>query len=199
MVVNWKNGLRRIGIAVTAALVSAGALAIPANAETASLPPFQPYPSDWQPRTDVWPNSNWANRVTPEMRTAMRESCQWFNAQDRILIDGMWGFKDFLGSQRDVWSAPGVETAAGIVKANTDQSATFLEPRVRTLYIINYPDQSEYSPLEHGDSLYHLWYQLTQISDKISKKLPSGQINANMATANFYSDLIRNSGVCNGA
>lgn len=200
MVLTWKSALRRIGIALTSAVVAAGVLAIPANAdEVASLPPFQPHPSDWMPRTNVWPNNLWANRVTPEMNLAMRESCKWFNAQYDPLMGGVYGFQGFLGSQKDVWTAPGVQNAGNIVAANLDQSATFLEPRARTLYIINYPDQSEYSPLEHGDSFYRLWYQFTQISDKIKRQLPAGQINANIATANVYGSAIRGSGVCNGA
>ncbi|MGI9124287.1 MAG: hypothetical protein ACR2JM_05985, partial [Mycobacterium sp.] len=82
---------------------------------------------------------------------------------------------------------------------NLDQSAAFLDPRVHTLYITNYPDQSQYSPLYNGDSFYHLWYQFTQIADKIARHAPSGQINANNATMNVYGNVIRESGVCNGA
>jgi len=88
---------------------------------------------------------------------------------------------------------------ADVVRANIDQSAAFLDPRAHTLYIVNYPDQSKYSPLYNGDSIYHLWFQLTQISDKIADRLPSGQINANIATMNVYGNVIRDSGVCNGA
>ena len=96
-------------------------------------------------------------------------------------------------------SAAGVQAAADAVVANLDQSAAFLDPRAHTLFIINYPDQSEYSPLYNGDSIYHLWYQLTQISDKMKRTMPSGQINANIATANVYGTVIRQSRVCDGA
>ena len=96
-----------------------------------------------------------------------------------------------------MWSAVG--GAGYVLKANLDQSAAFLDPRVHTLYITNYPDQSEYSPLYNGDSFYRLWFQLTQISDKIARRLPSGVINANTATMRVYGDVIRNSGVCDGA
>ena len=75
----------------------------------------------------------------------------------------------------------------------------FLDPRVHTLYITNYPDQSQYSPLYNGDSFYHLWFQFTQISDKVKQQLPSGVINANIATAAVYGNTIRDSGICNGA
>lgn len=93
----------------------------------------------------------------------------------------------------------GRHRAGDIVAANLDQSAAFLDPpRAHTLFIINYPDQSEYSPLFHGDSFYRLWYQFTQISDKIKRRLPAGQINANDATANVYGTVIRDSAVCAG-
>jgi hypothetical protein len=189
-----------------AALIAALVLAAPAaQAEpdrppgTPSLPVFVPYPSNWQPNYTVFPYNLWQNRVTPEQLTAQRESCQWINAQYDTLMSQALGFQRFLGDRRDDWSAPGVREAAGMVAANLDQSAAFLAPRADILYIVNYPDQSEYSPLFHGDSIYRLWYQLTQISDKIKRELPAGQINANIATAHVYGGVIRASGVCNGA
>lgn len=171
-----------------------------AHAEPApTLPVFTPHPSNWAPNYTVFPYNLWQNRVTPEQLTAERESCQWFNAQYDLLMDQVYGFQHYLGDQDDDWAAPGVSHAGSIVAANLNQSAAFLDPRAHTLFIVNYPDQSEYSPLFHGDSIYRLWYQFTQISDKISRRLPSGQINANIATANVYGRAIRDSGVCAGA
>lgn len=176
------------------------ASAAPANADAApSLPVFTPYPSDWHPDYVTFPYNLWQNRVTPEMLIAQRDSCQWFNAQYDTLINQAKGFRDALDAAHDVWTAPGVQAAANVLAANLDQSAAFLDPRAHTLYITNYPDQSEYSPLYNGDSIFHLWYQLTQISDKIKRQLPSGQIHANIATAEVYGNVIRYSGVCNGA
>ena len=166
---------------------------------TPTMPVFTPYPSNWAPNYTVFPYNLWQVRVTPQQITAERESCQWFNAQYDELMNQVWGFQRFLGDQHDVWSAPGVTEAGNIVAANLDQSAAFLDPRAHTLFIVNYPDQSEYSPLFHGDSFYRLWFQFTQISDKIKRRLPAGQINANSATANVYGGVIRQSGVCLGA
>ncbi|WP_448405236.1 hypothetical protein [Mycolicibacterium sp. XJ647] len=185
------------------AVLVAGLLLVtapPSHAEAEpTLPVFTPYPSDWQPDYSVFPYNLWQIRVTPEQITAQRDSCQWFNAQYDELMGQVYGFKLFLAEQGDYWNRPGVTEAGDVVAANLDQSAAFLEPRAHTLFIINYPDQSEYSPLFHGDSIYRLWYQFTQISDKIKKRLPSGQINANIATANVYGTVIRDSGVCAGA
>lgn len=185
-----------------AALLTATAIATPiahADNPTPSLPAFTPYTSDWQPNTAVYPYNLWQNRVTPEQVTAMRESCQWFNAQYDTLMSQVFGFQRFLGDRHDVWTAPGVQPAADAVVSNLDQSATFLDPRGHTLFIVNYPDQSEYSPVYNGDSMFHLWYQLTQISDNMKHQLPSGQLNAHIATANVYGTTIRDSQVCAGA
>ncbi|MGP4055651.1 hypothetical protein ACTWP6_12635 [Mycobacterium sp. 4D054] len=185
------------------AAVLAGLLAVApvghAEPATPTLPVFTPYPSDWQPDYTPFPYNLWQIRVTPEQITAQRESCQWINAQYGPLMDQVYGFQRFLAEQGDDWSRAGVTQAGDIVAANLDQSAAFLDPRAHTLFIVNYPDQSEYSPLFHGDSIYRLWYQFTQISDKIKQRMPSGQINANIATANVYGTVIRDSGVCTGA
>ena len=202
MTPNWTATLRRTGTAIVCAVIgSTAALAGTAHAEdgVGSLPVFVPYPSDWTPNYTVYPYNLWQPRVTPEQIIAERDACQWFNAQYDTLSAGSFGFQNYLADQYDVWAAPGVQAAASVVRANLDQSAAFLDPRVQTLYVVNYPDQSEYSPLYNGDSFYHLWYQLTQISDKIARQVPAGQINANTATMNVYGTVIRDSGVCNGA
>lgn len=197
----WKKTFRRVGAAAVCSLAVSTALPPAAYADdtTATLPVFTPYPSDWTPDYSLYPYNLWQNRVTPEMITAQRDSCQWLNAQYAPLHDQIYGFQGFLGDRHDVWPAPGVQALADVVRANIDQSAAFLDPRAHTLYIVNYPDQSEYSPLYNGDSIYHLWYQLTQISGKMAKHQPSGVINANIATMNVYGNVIRDSGVCNGA
>lgn len=170
-----------------------------ADNPTPSLPVFAPHASDWQPNSSVYPYNLWQSRVTPEQVTAMRDSCQWFNAQYDTLMSQVFGFQKFLGDRHDVWTAPGVQSAADTIIANLDQSAAFLDPRAHTLFVVNYPDQSEYSPVYNGDSMFHLWYQLTQISDNMKQQLPSGQLNAHVATANVYGATIRDSQVCAGA
>ena len=194
-------GFRTFVTAVIAALT----LAPSAHAETApSLPEFVPYPSSWAPDYTVFPYNLWQIRVTPEQITAQRDACQWFNAQYGTLAEQVHGFKNTLGDVHDDWTAPGIAPAAATAKPagegqELEQSARFLDPRVHTLYITNYPDQSQYSPLYNGDSFYRLWYQFTQISDKINRKLPAGQIHANVVTADVYGNVIRDSGVCAGA
>ena len=199
---DWRTALRRAGVALGCAAVAVGTtFAGAAHADDAAptLPVFVPYPSEWTPDYTTYPYNWLQTRVTPEQLTAQRDSCQWFNAQYGTLRDQIYGFQHYLGDRHDDWTATGVQGIADVVRANVDQSAAFLDPRAHTLYIVNYPDQSQYSPLYNGDSIYHLWYQFTQISDKIARQLPSGQINANIATMNVYGNVIRDSGVCNGA
>ncbi|CQD11968.1 hypothetical protein BN970_02438 [Mycolicibacterium conceptionense] len=202
LVVQLRRHLGTVCAAIAGAALALG-LAAPSAAEPTgaapTLPAFVPHPSDWSPNYTVFPYNLWQVRVTPEQIDAQRESCQWFNSQYATLMSQIVGFQHFLGDQHDYWTAPGVQAAGDAVRANVDQSAAFLDPRAHTLYITNYPDQSQYSPLYNGDSIYHLWYQLTQISDKIAKQQPAGVINANIATANVYGNTIRDSGVCNGA
>lgn len=193
------SGPRRMTATLLAALAMVVAPAGWAQPATPTLPVFTPYPSNWVPNYTVFPYNLWQNRVTPQQISAQRDACQWFTAQYDPLMTQVYGFQRYLGDQHDNWSAPGVTEAGEVVAANLDQSAAFLEPRAHTLFIVNYPDQSEYSPLFHGDSIYRLWYQFTQISDKIARRLPAGQINANIATANVYGRAIRDSGVCHGA
>ncbi len=202
MVTIWGRTRRRFGvglISVAMALTGSGLGSAHADDATPSLPVFIPHPSDWQPNFTVFPFDWWQNRVTPEQITAQREACQWFNAQYDVLMNQIIGFQRYLHDRHDVWSTPGVQAAADVIIANIDQSAAFLDPRAHTLYIVNWPDQDEYSPLYNGDSIFHMWFQLTQISDKMKNRLPSGVINANIATINVYGNVIRDSGVCLGA
>ena len=198
----WAAVVRRTTAAAAGLLFGmapAVAWAQPGAGAPPTLPVFEPHPSDWAPDYSLFPYNLWQNRVTPEQIVAERDSCQWFNAQYDALMGQVFGFQRFLGDRDDDWSDPAVRAAADTVVANLDQSAAFLDPRVHTLYITNYPDLSQYSPLFHGDSFYRLWFQFTQISDKITRQLPAGQINANTATANVYGTVIRDSGVCAGA
>lgn len=202
MTLRWHTVVPLIAATIGCALIATPGIAGAQpefDGATPSLPVFEPHPSDWSPDYTPFPYNLWQSRVTPAQITAQRDACQWFNARYDTVMGQVFGFQEFLGEHDDDFSAPGVAPAAATVAANLDQSAAFLDPRAHTLFITNYPDQSQYSPLFHGDSIYRLWFQFTQISDKITRRLPSGQINANVATANVYGTAIRDSGVCAGA
>ncbi|MFN8072687.1 MAG: hypothetical protein U0R66_12895 [Mycobacterium sp.] len=190
MIADWSKAVRR---ALAAAVCAVAAVGAPALAHADDVAPGP----GWAPDYTTFPYNLWQNRVTPEMVTAEGEACHWFNTQYDGLSAQIFGFQNALRDTYDVW--PNVQADGDAVRANVDRAAGFLDPRVHILYITNYPDQSQYSPLYNGDSFYHLWYQLTSISDKLARRMPSGVINANTATMRVYGDTIRNSGVCNGA
>lgn len=189
MVVDWSKAVAR----VAAAAVCAAGLGAAGVAHADDIAPGP----GWSPDYVTFPYNLWQNRVTPEMVTAEGEACHWFNTRYDALAGQAFGFQNALRDSYDVWAQ--VQGAGDALKANIDQATAFLDPRVHTLYITNYPDQSQYSPLFHGDSFYHLWYQLKSISEKIAQQMPSGVINANTATMKVYGDAIRSSGVCDGA
>jgi hypothetical protein len=194
--------LRRLITALIAAVLltaASGRAAAEPEAIPATLPQFVPHPSNWTPDYTVFPYNLWQTRVTAEQIDAEREACQWLNAQYGPLMSQVVALQRYLGDQHDNWATPAVQPAADIVAANLDQSGAFLDPRAHTLFITNYPDQSQYSPLFQGDSIYRLWFQLTQIRDKMRHQLPSGVINANIATATVYGNVITASGVCHDA
>jgi hypothetical protein len=203
MTPDWRIGLRLASTALACVVVGVSAyVAGPAHADDAnpSLPVFVPHPSDWTPNLTLSPYDSYWQRglVTPEMITAELEACQWFNAQYEPLRSQIYGFENYLGGRHDDWS--GVQGVANTVRANINQSAAFLDPRAHTLFINDFAyDKKDYSPLYNGDSIYYLWYQLTQISDKMNQKRPSGQIHAHIATMNVYGTVIHDSGVCDGA
>lgn len=190
MIVDWTRAVRRAAAVVCTVAGLATPLAGAAHADDAAGP-------GWSPNYTVFPYNLWQNRVTPEMVTAEGDACHWFNTQYDALSGQIFGFQQALRDSYDVWAH--VQGDGDAVRANVDRAAAFLDPRVHTLYITNYPDQSQYSPLYNGDSFYHLWFQLTQISDRLARQRPSGELNANTATMKVYGDVIGKSGVCNGA
>ena len=189
MIVAWSRVVRRAATVVLCAAVGWGAVGV-AHADDAAGP-------GWSPNFTVFPYNLWQNRVTPEMITAQGEACHWFNTSYDALSGQVFGFQNALHDSYDVWTS--AQGAGDALRANLDQAAAFLDPRVHILYITNYPDQSQYPPLDNGDSCYHPGFQPTQTSAKIAGRMPSGVINANTATMRVYGNVIRNSGVCNGA
>ena len=113
-------------VAVVALVAAPAATAQPdTGAGTPTLPVFEPYPSDWTPDYTPFPYNLWQVRGTPEQLAAERDACQWFNAQYDPLMNGVFGFQDFLGAAHDDWSAPGVAPAAATVAANKDESSAW--------------------------------------------------------------------------
>lgn len=199
------TGLRRAasGIACAApALATAIVLSGHAYADPGQPPPplpvFTPAPSDWSPNFDIWPYNTFTSRVTPEMIGAMSDSCQWFTSQFDPLMGQINDFNRYLGDRHDDYATGGVQRNADAVVSNIDRSTAFLGPRVKPLIITNQPDNfGPYSPIYGGDSMTHLTFQLSRISDSIKRKDPSGVTHANIVSATGWTNALRDSGACN--
>lgn len=162
------------------------------------LPAFTPAPSDWSPNFDIWPYNTFTSRVTPEMIGGMADSCQWFKSQFDPLLGQINDFNRYLGDQHDDYTAGGAQRNANAVVANIDRSTVFLAPRVKPLIITNEPDNfGPYSPIYGGESMTHLAFQLSRISDSIKRKDPSGVTHANIVSATGWANALRDSGACN--
>ncbi|EUA41704.1 hypothetical protein I549_0026 [Mycobacterium avium subsp. avium 2285 (R)] len=162
------------------------------------LPLFTPSPSDWSPNFDIWPYNTFTSRVTPEMISGMSDSCQWFKSQFDPLMGQINDFNTYLGDQHDDYAAAAVQRNADAVVGNIDRSTAFLTPRVKPLIITNQPDNfGPYSPVYGGESMTHLAFQLSRISDSIKRKDPSGVTHANIVSATGWANALRDSGACN--
>ena len=147
---------------------------------------------------DIWPYNTFTSRVTPEMIGAMSDSCQWFTSQFDPLMGQINDFNRYLGDRHDDYATGGAQRNADAVVANIDRSTAFLGPRVKPLIITNQPDNfGPYSPIFGGDSMTHLTFQLSRISDSIKRKDPSGVTHANIVSATGWANALRDSGACN--
>ncbi|WP_459953333.1 hypothetical protein [Mycobacterium avium] len=195
--------LRRAGSGLAgAALAAAVVLSGHAHADPGQPPPplplFTPSPSDWSPNFDIWPYNTFTSRVTPEMISGMSDSCQWFKSQFDPLMRQINDLNAYLGDQHDDYAAAAVQRNADAVVGNIDRSTAFLTPRVKPLIITNQPDNfGPYSPVYGGESMTHLAFQLSRISDSIKRKDPSGVTHANIVSATGWANALRDSGACN--
>jgi hypothetical protein len=192
------GGIACAGPALAAAIALSGPACADPGQPPPPLPAFTPAPSDWSPNFDIWPYNTFTSRVTPEMIGAMSDSCQWFTSQFDPLMGQINDFNRYLGDQHDDYAAGGVQRNANAVVTNIDRSTAFLGPRVKPLIITNEPDNfGPYSPIYGGESMTHLTFQLSRISDSIKRKDPSGVTHANIVSATGWANALRDSGACN--
>lgn len=192
------NAFVSAGTLLAAAAALSGAAQADSDHAPPPLPVFTTAPTDWSPNFQIWPYNTFTYRVTPEMISGMSDSCQWFNAQFDTLMGQINDFNRELGDQHDDYSAGGLQHHANVVVANIDQSTAFLVPRVKPLIITNNPDNfGPYSPLYGGESITHLTFQLSRISQSITRKDPSGVTHANIVAAAGWSNALRDAGACN--
>ena len=140
-------------------------------------------PTDWVPKFP-FPYSETRNLVTDADINAMREMCQWYNAQyetlrnqiDRLQFNRIqqYGPGVRIGSGTDWdYSFGPIQSQVDIVTGNIDRSMEFLTPRVQALTIRHNHANDIYLPMYQGHSFYLLWQNLYNVNNGIKAHQPN--------------------------
>jgi hypothetical protein len=187
-----------VGVAAATVATTHGAAADP-DSPAPPLPVLTATPTDWVPNL----GGRHADRITEVDIAALREMCQWFNAQFGILMDQVTAFNANLAAHGDNYTAPGVQQQADAVTANINQSTAYLTPRAdslgesrtctyaNTLYVCNYGTN-----IEGGESFQRIAEQQRHISDGFTTHNPAFINNIAIGLTNAAADKIRSQGVC---
>nr|WP_234797667.1 MULTISPECIES: hypothetical protein [unclassified Mycobacteroides] len=136
------------------------------------LPVITPVASNWQPQFP-FPFDQTRRYVTSVDINAVREMCQWFDAQYDAVKHQIEGLNDSLVRNNGHYDAPGVQEQADIVIANIDQSVDFLAPRAQALTQSYDHAGDMYFPIYQGDSFFGLWQQLSNVGNGIKARQPT--------------------------
>ncbi len=162
------------------------------------LPVVTPTPSNWAPKFP-FPYDQTRNRVTDVDISAMREMCQWYNAQyatlraqidrvqfNRIGPDG----KDYDYGRNDV------QQQVDIVAGNIHQAVTYLAPRALSLTQAQNSFGDNYFPIYEGEAFYKLWEQLVNVNNGILAHQPNWFTGPSVQKAKRWGSDIHRSHVC---
>jgi hypothetical protein len=198
-----------IALATAAVLIGPTSRAYPPDPPSPPYPPSDsalirpfpevvPTPSNWTPKFP-FPYDQTKNRVTDADVTAMRELCQWYNAQYATLRDqidrlqfvriGADG-KDFDYSRDDI------QQRVDIVTGNIEESLAFLGPRVQALTQAQNTFGDNYFPIYKGEAFYKLWEQLSNVDNGIKAHQPDWFTGPSVQKAKRWGSDIWRSHVC---
>lgn len=162
------------------------------------LPVVAPVASGWQPKFP-FPYDQTRNSITGTDITAMREMCQWFNAQyatltaqidrlqfNRIGPDG----KDYDYTRDDI------QQQVDIVTGNIVQAVDFLTPRAQSLTQAQNSFGDNYFPIYEGEAFYKLWEQLYNVNNGILAHQPDWFTGPSVQKAKRWGSDIHRSHVC---
>jgi hypothetical protein len=200
-------------VAVVAMSVVAGS---PARAEPGNVPlPGPPSDSDLiRPLPVVTPTSSaWApmypfpydqtrNRVTDTDITAMREMCQWYNAQYATLrgqVDRLQYNRIGPDGKDYDYSRDNIQQQVDIVSMNLTQAVDFLAPRALSLTRAQNPFGDNYFPIYEGEAFFKLWEQLSNVNNGILAHQPDWFTGPSVQKAKRWGSDIHRSHVCEGA
>jgi hypothetical protein len=162
------------------------------------LPAVMLTPSDWAPKYP-FPYDQTRASVTDADINAMREMCQWYNAQYPTLsaqIDRLQ-FNRIAPNGTDFdYSVDGVQQQVDIVVGNIDQSLAFLDPRVHALTQSQNHFGDTYFPIYEGEAFFKLWEQLSNGVNGIKAHQPDWFTGPSVQKAKRWGSDIRRSHVC---
>ena len=163
-----------------------------------ALPIFAPTPWQWAP-TFPFPYDQTRNAVTDADIGAMRDMCQWYNAQyatlrsqidrlqfNRIGTDG----KDFDYTRSDL------QQQVDIVSGNVTQAVDFLAPRAQALTQAQNTFGDNYFPVYEGEAFFKLWEQLSNVNNGILAHQPDWFTGPSVQKAKRWGSDIHRSHVC---
>ena len=198
--------MRRYGVAVACvALVAAATIANTTGAEAEPDVPAPPLPvftatsTAWAPAVD----GRFADRITKADIAAMREMCQWFDAQFDTLLGQIAAVQTTLVAHHDDYSASGVQQRVDAVTANIDQSNAYLTPRAdalgesrtctysNTLYVCDHGTN-----IPGGEYLREVVEQQQRIRDGFVNHNPAFINEIAVGRANAAAADVRRRGVC---
>jgi len=163
-----------------------------------AFPVITPTPSAWVPKFP-FPYDQTRNRVTDADITAMREMCQWYNAQyatlsaqiDRLQFNRLGpDGKDYDYTRGDV------QQQVDIVSGNIGQAVDFLAPRAQALTQAQNPVGDSYFPIYKGEQFYKLWEQLSNVNNGIMAHQPDWFTGPSVLKAKRWGSDIHRSHVC---
>lgn len=162
------------------------------------MPPVVPTASDWRPKFP-FPYDQTRNRVTAADITAMREMCQWFNAQYPTLrsqIDRLEFNRDGPDGKDYDRGRDGIQQQADIVSGNIAESVDFLAPRAQALTQDQNSFGDNYFPIYEGEAFFKLWEQLSNVNNGIRANQAAWFIGPSVQKAKRWGSDIQRSHVC---
>lgn len=161
----------------------------------ARLPVFTPVANDWEPKFP-FPYDHTRQFVTDADINAVREMCQWYNAQFNPLKRQVSALNDNVIRHNGDFYASGVAPHVDIVVANLDQSVHFLTPRAEALTKSFNHAGDMYFPMYQGDAFHGLWQQMSNVANGLKARQPTWFTGPSFHLMKFWGSKIHRSKVC---
>ena len=162
------------------------------------LPVVTPTASNWAPRFP-FPYDQIKNEVTGADITAMREMCQWYNAQYatiRSQIDRLQYNRIGPDGKDYDYTRDNVQQQVDIVSTNISQSIDFLTPRVHALTQAQNWAGDNHFAIYKGEAFFKLWEQLVNVNNGILAHQPDWFTGPSVQKAKRWGSDIHRSHVC---